>query len=169
MEREGDQVDLLIALLIRFPQISTVYFEPEEKVLRLVFLVKDTKKDFYQFAQVFESHLALLYNLEEEEVSVASLTKTENSRLTSIEVSRDLASLSLGELKVMTQVILDYYGEQVVQDGPEMQDEDEYEQSVLIESLLMSSSWRNFERLTGFRENGRVLVFSIPLAGVSEP
>ena len=41
MEHEGNQIDLLIAVLVRFPQIVTVHYDPDEKMLRLVFLVKD--------------------------------------------------------------------------------------------------------------------------------
>jgi hypothetical protein len=44
-----------------------------------------------------------------------------------------------------------------------MGEEDQVEQNYLIEMLLMSTTWRPLERLTGFRENGRVLVFSVPV------
>jgi len=82
-------------------------------------------------------------------------------------VVRDLASLSLSELNLIVQLVRDYYGDALVQEGPTMTEEDELEQNLLIENLLMSSAWRPLERLMGFRENGRVLVFSVPL-GVSE-
>lgn len=168
MDREGNHIDLLISLLVRFPQIGTVHYEPDQKTLRLVFLLKEAYQDFHKFARIFESHLALFHNLKQDNVQVASLKKTENADLTILEVIRDLASLSLAELNVITELVADYYRDSVIQDGPEMAEEDELEHNALIESLLMSVSWRGLERLTGFRENGRVLVFSIPLTGVSK-
>lgn len=95
------------------------------------------------------------------------MKKGETGELTTLEVIRDLASLSLSELNLIVQLVRDYYGDALVQEGPTMTEEDELEQNLLIENLLMSSAWRPLERLMGFRENGRVLVFSVPL-GVSE-
>lgn len=168
MDREGNHVDLLIAILIRFPEIGTVHYEPEKKTLRLVFLLRNVNKDFHYFAQHFESHLALFHQLKQENVSVACLKRVENPDLTIIEIVRDLASLSLSELNLVIRLVSDYYGDSLVKEGPNMAQEDEVEQGTLIESLLISLSWRDLERLTGFREDGRVLVFSIPLTGVSK-
>lgn len=167
MEHEGSQVDLFVAVLVRFPQIGTINYDPEKKTLRLTFLLRQAQHDFQDFVRRFESHLALFHNLRQEAFGVASVKKTETGEITAIEVIRDLASLSLSELNLIVELISDFYGEALVQEGPDMAEEDEFEQNVLIEALLMSNAWRSLERLTGFRENGRVLVFSVPL-GVSE-
>ena len=167
MEREGSQVDLFVAVLVRFPQIGTIHYDPETKALRLTFLLRETEQDFPVFVSRFETHLAVFHNLRQEEVSLASLKKTDTGALTSLEVIRDLASLSLSELRLIVELVSDYYGSALVQDGPPMAEEDEFEQNLFIESLLMSTNWRTPQRLTGFRENGRVLVFSVP-TGVSE-
>ncbi|MDI9421160.1 MAG: hypothetical protein QM451_02855 [Bacillota bacterium] len=163
MEHEGNQIDLLIAVLVRFPQIGTVHYEPDAKTLRLVFLVKDAQKDFDRFARYYQSHLALFHNLRQEHVSAASLKKSGNGELTVIEVIRDLGTISLGELNLIVRLVSDYYGDCVIQEGSDMGEEDQVEQNYLIEMLLMSTTWRPLERLTGFRENGRVLVFSVPV------
>lgn len=167
MEREGTQVDLFVSILVRFPQIGTIRYDPETSALRLAFLLKATDQSFQIFARRVESHLALFHSLRQEEIAVASLKKSETGELTTLEVIRDLASLSLSELNLIVQLVRDYYGDALVQEGPTMTEEDELEQNLLIENLLMSSAWRPLERLMGFRENGRVLVFSVPL-GVSE-
>lgn len=167
MEREGSQVDLFVAILVRFPQIGTIQYHPETKALRLAFLLREAHRDFSEFVRSFESHLALFHNLRQENVTIASLKKTDAGALTRLEVVRDLASLSLSELNLIVELVSDYYGEAVLHEGPVMDQEDEFEQNLLIEALLMSAVWGTPQRLTGFRENGRVLVFSVPL-GVSE-
>ncbi len=168
MELEGNQIDLLISILVRFPQIGTVHYEPEEKALRLVFLIKDSRVDFALFVQNFESHLSLFHSFRQEQVLVASVKRIIKDELVALEVTRDLASLSLSELNLITELINDSFEESLVREGPDMVDEDEWEQNMLIESLLSSASWRGLERLTGYRENGRVLVFSIPFKEVTE-
>lgn len=160
MERNGTQVDLFIAILVRFPYIGTIHCDPESGTLRLVFLLREAHQDFQNFAQRFEAHLVLFHQLRDRKATVASLRKTENAQLTMVEVIRDMASISLVELKLIVQLILDYYGDSVIKEGPEVQEEDAVEQEMMIEALLMAGSPRQLERLTGFREDGRVLVFS---------
>lgn len=163
MERYDHQVDLFVAILVRFPQVSAVHYDPVQKTLRLVFLLKKGEQDFYQFARDFEAHLSLFHQLRAGDVTTASLKKMENNQLTTVEVVRDLASISLVELKLIVQLLVGFYGDNVIQEGAAMEEEDEQEQNLLIDALLRSGSWRPRERLTGFRENGRVLVFSMPL------
>ncbi|NLL49184.1 MAG: hypothetical protein GX249_11430 [Firmicutes bacterium] len=167
MEREGSQVDLFVAVLVRFPQIGTIQYDPEAKSLRLTFLLRESQADFSAFIRSFESHLAVFHSLRQASVGLASLKQTTKGALTTLEVIRDVDSLSLSELNLIVELVSDYYGEAVVKEGPEMAEEDEVEQNMLIDALLMSSPWPTPQRLTGFRENGRVLVFSVPL-GVGE-
>lgn len=167
MDREGSQVDLFIAVLVRFPQIATIHYDPETNALRLAFLLRGAQQDFSNFVRRFESHLTLFHNLRGDDVTVASLRKTDTGELTAIEVVRDLPSISLSEFNLIVELVSDYYGDAVIREGQQMAGDDEFEQNLLIEALLMASTSRSRERLTGFRENGRVLVFSVPL-GVRE-
>ena len=66
----------------------------------------------------------LFHQLRDRKATVASLRKTENAQLTMVEVIRDIASISLVELKLIVQLILDYYGDSVIKEGPEVQEED---------------------------------------------
>lgn len=169
MDRDGNHVDLLISLLVRFPQIGTVYYEPDVRALRFVFLIKGDHDDFPEFAQTFQAHLSLFHDLRQEESGVTSLKKTENGVLTSIEVQRELSGLSLEELNLIVSLISEFYGDALVQEGPAVSEDDEFEHNAIIESFLSSIPQRSLERLTGFRDNGRVLVFSVPLLGVGKP
>lgn len=168
MELEGNQIDLLISILVRFPQISTVHYEPDLKTLRLVFLLRNSQIDHNQFVRDFEKHLSFFHNFKQDKVSVASVKRTVNDDLIVLEVNRDVASLSLPELNLITELMDNYFQENLVREGPDVVNEEEWEQNLLIDSLLNSASWRGLERLTGFRENGRVLVFSIPFKEVTE-
>lgn len=168
MERQGNYVDLLISLLVRFPQIGTVYYEPKEEALRLVFLLREVQNDFTEFTQLLKAHLTFFHSLGQEEVGLTSLKKTETKGITTIEIMRELKSLSLEELNLIVSLVADFYSSGLIQDGPEVDEDDQIEHNMNIDSFFDSRPHRGMERLTGFRDNGRVLVFSVPSVGVGK-
>lgn len=160
MDYNGTQVDLLIAILVRFPYIGTIHCEPETETLRFVFLLHDAEQDFKEFAWRFQAHLGLFHELMRKPMKEFSLNEKKSGQVTVIEVVRDVASLSLAELKLIVQLVQDYYGANLVQEGPDVKEEDAEEQEWIIEALLRERAEFGRERLTGFREDGKVLVFS---------
>ncbi len=168
MAQKPSQVELLISLLVRFPQICRVHYEPQGAFLRFVFLAwEEDSRSFPAFAASFRSHVAAFHKLKQEQSHLVSLKKTEHNTFVLLEVARDVASLSLEELNLMIQLMQDHYGEALIKEGPDVEEEDQFEYNALIEAVL-SSVFFGEEQLTGFRENGRVLVFSTPLAGVGK-
>ncbi|HHW72258.1 MAG TPA: hypothetical protein GX393_03415 [Firmicutes bacterium] len=160
MELNETQVDLLIAILVRFPCVGTIHCEPETGTLRLVFLLKAPDTDFALFAKRFQAHLTLFHKLAGRPVKTSELRRIETEQLTVVEVVRDLASFSLSELKLIVQLMRDSFRDSLVQEGSDAADEDAAEQEMIIDALLRERAELGQERLTGFRENGRVLVFS---------
>jgi hypothetical protein len=165
LDLNSTQVDLLIAILVRFPYIGTIHCEPETGTLRLVFLLNEPEQGFEGFARSFRAHLALFQQLMGRSVQASSLRMKETEQLTVLEVVRDLASITMAELRLIVQLVRDYYGESLVQEGPDVREEDALEQEMIIEALLREHAESGQERLTGFRENGRVLVFSTAIGG----
>ena len=164
-----DQVSLLISLLVRFPEIGTVHYDPLDQVLRLVFLLKGVRSDNLKtFGKWFESHLAAFHTLKQEPVSTATLQFVDNGELDMLEIRRDLFSLSREEISLIIHLVSDFFSESLVREGSDVSEEDKEDQDAVIESMLSSGPLTGNERLTGFRESGRVLVFSIPKAGVSK-
>lgn len=168
MDEVGSQVDLLVSLLVRFPEIGAVHYEPLDKALRFVYLLKEGDRDLTSFPHIYKSHLSIFHLLKKKEPNVNSLKITRNSQLTVMEITRDLATLSLEELNLTIELLRDCCGTALVREGPPEEEGDAWEHNALIESLLASASLVGPERLTGFRQDGRVLVFSIPLSGVSK-
>ena len=41
----SEQVNLLISLLIRFPQVSAVHYDPADRSLRFVYLLRDVHRE----------------------------------------------------------------------------------------------------------------------------
>ncbi len=162
------QIELLISLLVRFPQIGAVHYEPAEKALRFVFLLWEAELDLTELERLYRSHTSLFYKLQNRQGKISPLEIKKNSQLTIVQVKRGLAGLSLAELKLIVKLLEDYCGSALVQEDSALAEEDAAEENALIESLLDSVSGLGLERLTGFRENGRVLVFSSSLTGVSE-
>jgi len=167
MGETASQVDLLVTLLVRFPEMSAVHYEPDEQVLRMVFLLKGRLEDQEALSATYRSHLAVFHRLQKKAPRINTITLSGNSQLTILEIKRDMATLSLAELNPTMELLNQSCGEIIVREGPP-EVEDDWENNALIELLLSEAKTVGRERLSGFRQDGRVLVFSIPLAGVSE-
>lgn len=168
MEREITQAELIFSVLIRFSQISAVHYEPLVQSLRLVFVLEAAQlENFSGFRQRFKTHLSAFHCLRQIEDYHLDLKKSEGQKFSLLEVIRDVSTLSLEELNLITKLVLDYYGQILMEEGSEMDEEEQFEHNFLIEAGLSLGPIFGEEKLTGFRENGRVLVFSTPLAGVS--
>lgn len=168
MDEVGSQVDLLVSLLVRFPEIGAVHYEPLEKALRFVFLLRADDQSASSFPCAYKAHLSVFYRLRKKKPIVSSLKLGTNPQLRVVEITRDLVTLSLEELNLTIELLRDCCGSDLVRESQAEEENDEWEHNALIESLLAAASPVGPERLTGFRQNGRVLVFSVPLTGVSK-
>lgn len=168
MDEMETHADLLISLLVRFPQIGAVDYEPSENTLRLLFLIKQAQGDLADFPRLYRAHLSLFHKLRQEKPQLVTVKMFDKSELIVLKIKRDLASLSLQELNLTVQLIGDFCGLGLIQEVQDWEEEDQFEHNALIESLLSNRSRAGQERLTGFREKGRVLVFSTPLSGVTK-
>lgn len=163
----SDQVNLLISLLIRFPHISAVHYEPSDRSLRFVYLLKGVKRDdLQQFVQRAKAHLEAFHSLSSSTrpiPQVASIQHEEIEGLWTLQVRRDVESLSYEELSLINQVVSDSLGNGIILDSVENIDEDFFDEDGNIASLLSTGVGFGEEKLSGFRENGKVLVFSTPV------
>ncbi|NLJ80665.1 MAG: hypothetical protein GX335_06555 [Firmicutes bacterium] len=169
MGQEVTQAEVLISLLVRFPQIAAVHYEPQGRLLRLIFVLETVQpEDFQLFTDRFKAHLKAFHHLKNNAEYHLSWEKQKNQKFSVLEIRRDVSSLSLEELNLITELVLDYHGPSLLQEGSAVDEEDQFEHNVLIESGLSLGLISGQEKLTGFRENGRVLVFSTSLTGVSQ-
>ncbi|MEW6309222.1 MAG: hypothetical protein AB1492_09335, partial [Bacillota bacterium] len=132
--------------------------------MRLSFLLTRllSEDEFTRLESLLRRSLDAYAMLERRPYSICELRSEELGTVTSIELTRDVASLVQQELALIIAVVRDAYGEDLVIDrGEAGLDEDPAFQEELIEQMLDDLRGCKQDRnLMAFREEGRVLVFN---------
>ena len=159
----SDTVNLVCALLVRYPEIASMRSAPGEGTLRFSFAVQTRLDRVRQRAIVedIEAHVQGFLALGDEcgEVRV----ECESDRAMSfVHVTRDLESFSKDELSMLTTLFADRFGATLVRNpvADEQPDEDPAWQEELVESAIEAlRDPAQSKSLVGFREEKRVLVY----------
>jgi hypothetical protein len=162
----SDQVNLLISLLIRFPHISAVHYEPDDRSLRFVYLLRQVQLDeLHQFVQRAQLHLEAFHSFDSARPipQLAAIQHEHTDELLVLQIKRDVDSLSYEELNLINELVQSSFPERVVCDMVENLDEEYLDEDDSIVSFLAAGDRFGNEKLSGFREKGKVLVFSTPV------
>ena len=164
-EPEGLQnsVGLLISILVRYPEVATVKYLPEERTLRFTFMLSGPVSDdeFETVTGRLKESLATFSFVTGRRMRVCLLEKTEYNGFSLVEVFRDVESLSREEISLIASILAESSGDRMVTEAHEpLLEEDQLFQEELIEHMLDDIRQGQITKdLIGFRENGRVFVF----------
>ncbi|MDN5325762.1 MAG: hypothetical protein PWP41_458 [Moorella sp. (in: firmicutes)] len=157
-------IGLLISILVRYPEVGTINYEPRDQVLRFTFMLAQpvAVEQVQEFEKKFRKSLEVYNYLEDREPQVINLHHTWNDQLMSLEVQRDVATLSRDEINLIMTLVREEFGTSlVVENSDEVQEEELIFQEELIDHMLESVKGTASERqLIAFREEGRVMVFN---------
>ena len=157
-------ISLLISILVRYPEIGTINFNPRNHTLKFIFLITEVLPDpeFAKFKAKVILSLETLCYLENRPAATVNLAKSVFEGITQIEVIRDVTSLTREEISLIIQLFRQEFPRNLVSDqNDNLLEEDLQVQEELIENMLedlrVASNDKNF---IAFREEGRVLVFN---------
>ncbi len=163
-ERASNSVSLLISMLVRYPELATINFDPRRQTLKLTFLLTRvlSEEEFRAFQGRLLDSLAAYAWLEGLEAATTEVGLTRYGEVSVVEVTRDVRSLSQGEVSLTIDVIRGLFTSALVVDrGESVQEEELAAQEELIEQMLEDlRESRSDKNLIAFREEGRVLVFN---------
>ncbi|MHB8927715.1 MAG: hypothetical protein ACYC9Q_08675 [Bacillota bacterium] len=163
-ERASNSVSLLISMLVRYPELATINFDPRRQTLKLTFLLTRvlSEEEFRAFQGRLLDSLAAYAWLEGLEAVTTEVGLTRYGEVSVVEVTRDVRSLSQGEVSLTIDVIRGLFTSALVVDrGESVQEEELAAQEELIEQMLEDlRESRSDKNLIAFREEGRVLVFN---------
>jgi hypothetical protein len=164
-DRTSDGVNLLITILMRFPQIGTVHYDPKNRTLRMTFILSSSMSDD-EFAPIMKKAvdcLSAYHRLVNRKPSMLLLDYKSSLPFSIFSITRDLFSVTRGEISLIINLLSEEFPDHLVIENPiglEMQEDvgmaDEWIDS-MIENVRQQ---RSKKRLTAFREDGRVLVFN---------
>lgn len=159
----ADSVGLLVSLLVRYPEITSINYEPDRKVLRMSFLVEQVLEGEQiiilsaKLRQYLEGHIYLKGQIPEI-IEISNLTL---EKCTFLEINRDVDTITREEIGLLIQLLVEEFGGALIVDSRESDQDDQEVQEELIGHMLDHFRILNqHNKLFAFREDGRVLVFN---------
>lgn len=162
----ADTVNRVVALLVRFPEIHSVRSHPADATLTLSFAIR-TRLDRVAAKALGErvtEHVRAFLDLRGESPAKLGVSVDRDAAVSFVHVTRDAASFVREELELLVALFVDAFGERLVRDGAATQplDDDPAARDELVEvalDALRDPTQR--QRLVGFREESRVLVYFV--------
>lgn len=159
-----DSVGLLISILVRYPEVATIKYDPGDHVLKFTFIsagvVGDDKLDTIKDNLI--NSIEVFNLLEGKKIRVSKINCQICDNLTTVEVQRDVDTLVQEEIALIVELIHQLMENDLVTEGNDiLYEEDLIIQEEIIEHMLESvKGTAGDKNLFAFREEGRVLVFN---------
>jgi hypothetical protein len=159
-----DSVGLLISILVRYPEVATINFDPEKYLLKFTFIFAQimSKSELDNLGNKLMDSIAVYNLLEGKDTRFVSLNHQFCSDLTMIEVNRDVDTLTQEEIALIVELFRQYQqGNLVTEENEHFIEEDLIAQEEIIDHMLESIKCSTQDKpLFAFREEGRVIVFN---------
>jgi hypothetical protein len=161
----ADTVNRVVALLLRFPELHSIRSNPADATLTLSFAVRERLDRATSRAltdRVVEYVRAFL-DLRGESAAKIGVACERDTAVTFVNVTRDAESFSREELELLVAMFAEQFGVRLVRDGDNAPvDDDPAARDDLVEVALdaLRDPTRR-QRLVGFREEQRVLVYFV--------
>ncbi len=161
----SDAVGLVVALLVRFPQIATIVSHPDEGTLALSFAIalridRQAERDV---REAVVDHVESLVAVTGERHETLRVECERDPKMTFLRITRDVRTFSREELVVLTTLLAARFGEALlVSAAEESFDDDPAAQDEMVDFALEALRDPTQQRsLVGFREEKRVLVYFV--------
>lgn len=160
----SDGVNLLISILVRYPEVGAIDYNPETQSLKLTFMLSGipTNQEYTSVRQVIFDSIAAYHMLEDNHDTFSDISVSTCEHVAMLKIIRDVKTLSKGEIALIITLLRDTFKNRLITDqNDSMQEEDLLVQEELIEDMLESlKKSQAVHKLIGIREDGRVLVFN---------
>lgn len=163
-EQISDGVNLLISILVRYPEIGTINFDPINSSIKLTFMLSGipAPQEFALIRRLILDSITAFHMLEGYTPEAADVELSTYDQVAMLHMVRDVHTLSKGEIALVITLLRDRFKDRLVIDyNDSMQEEDLLIQEELIDDMLESMKRQySGNSLIGIREDGRVLVFN---------
>ncbi len=164
-QQVSDGANLLISMLVRYPEIGTINFDPDANSLKLTFMIAGipTATEFEAAKGLLINSIAAYHLLEGITDSSIDVELSSYEQVAILTVLRDVQTMSRGEMGLTIKLLRERFAERLVADRNDaMLEEDLLLQEAVIEDMLenMREQDNDDHSLIGIREDGRVFVFN---------
>ncbi len=164
-QQVSDGANLLISMLVRYPEIGTINFDPDANSLKLTFMIAGIPpaKEFETAKGLLINSIAAYHLLEGITDSSIDVELSSYEQVAILTVLRDVQTMSRGEIGLTIKLLRERFADRLVADRNDaMLEEDLLLQEAVIEDMLenMRKQDNDDHSLIGIREDGRVFVFN---------
>jgi len=159
----SDTVSMIVALLMRYPELASVRSHPTDGTLRVSFVVNAAldKKAVRGLRADLIEHVEAFLDIDDVSAHTLDIECEIDERMTFIHVDRDHTTFSREELVLVIDLLAERFGELLVKNpAPDDGLDDELAQEELVDYAI--DSMREADRqksLVGIREEKRVLIY----------
>ena len=160
-----DASRLLAAILVVYPSVQAVSFDPKDGMLELSFALNGdfSKDEFEGFLKYIAESVEAYHQLENLGSATIELNVEGIYSTCFLNIRRDLETLTCGELSMITELAINYFGEKLIEDFNDNTNDEEYimSQEDYLEQMLGNiRQIRIDNRIVGVRERERVVVYN---------
>ncbi|MBP2627692.1 MAG: hypothetical protein H6Q68_2403 [Firmicutes bacterium] len=163
-EEISDGVNLLISILIRYPEIGTVSFDPQYNQLNLKFMLSaiPSQDEFSNIKNLLIDSIAVYNMLEGLSLKTSEIQLHTHDKVAMLSIVRDVHTISKNEITLIIVLLREKLKDYLIFDyNVSLSEEDLLLQEEVIENMLENIKQNLLlHRLIGIRENGRILVFN---------
>ncbi|MBB5335354.1 hypothetical protein [Pectinatus brassicae] len=157
-----DGVNLLVSILLRYPEIGTISFDPETTCLKITFTLDKmvVSDEFENFKTLLTNSISAYHYLENIQDAKVSINTDIQENTLFMHILRDMDTVSQNEIKLISTLMNEHFGDAIIK-GSTNSTENESMQEDIIDHMLGSVKLNHVsERIIGIWEEGRVLVFN---------
>ena len=156
---------LLAAILVVYPSVQAVSYDPKDGMLELSFAINGqfSNDEFEGFLKYVADSVEVYHQLEGLGNATIELNAEGIYGTCFLNVRRDLETLTCGELSMITELAFNYFGEKLIEEFSGDLHDEEYilSQEDYLEQMLGNiRQFRIDSRIVGVRESERVIVYT---------
>lgn len=160
----SDSIGLLISILVRYPEVGTINFDPQSHELKLTFIFTGEfeNSEVNSLNSIIEDSVITYHKLEKTNPRVICLEWQTCNNYTVLEIKRDVDTLSQDEISLIIGLFQEHFHQSLVADT----NDGLWEEDLLVQEEMINHMLENMKnevpdkKLIAYREEGKVLVFN---------
>ncbi|MGZ4105782.1 MAG: hypothetical protein ACXVP5_00365 [Tumebacillaceae bacterium] len=161
--KESLGTNLLISLLIRYPELSSLRYNPMNTMLSFTILVKGDVEPARQteFVTRVADYFAACQELDPNFSPLGRIEQAADEGVTVIMYEQKLETLTIAETRLFMELVTEFYRGQIGDTGTPLHEDDAFTQEEIIETILgQKEHLREEKSIVAYREGGRVFVYN---------
>lgn len=163
-----DGINLLISILVCYPEIGTVSYEPAREALHFAFALKEVpqRQAYEEVGMLIKESIQSYHCLEGFQDASVEIFLEGQGHTAFFHIIRDVRTISQGEISMLSTIMREHFGSILLMDPEngvspyELEQEQEAHEDAIDHMIGNLKLSRTTNRMIGIREEGRVMVFN---------